>query len=149
MWLNFLSLLPATFLTLLLISIAFLRFYDQTDFTFLGFITDPRAWSNRWTVAAILATLANFGFEWNRRNRETNRLAREESRRVDRERREESRRLEEKQRRVEERERTTRRTRIENRRYIAEIQFSLDPSPRHRQELEALLSLLKEYGDLI
>ena len=68
------------------------RFYDQTDFTFLGIISDPRIWSNRLTVAAILATLANFGFEWNRRNRETNRLAREEqrlareeSRRVDRE----------------------------------------------------------------
>ena len=75
MWLNFLSLLPATVLTLLLISIAFLRFYDQTDFTFLGFITDPRAWSNRCTVAALVATLANFGFEWNRRNRETNQTA--------------------------------------------------------------------------
>jgi hypothetical protein len=48
MWLNFLSLLPATVLTLLLISIAFLRFYDQTDFTFLGIITDPRIWSNLW-----------------------------------------------------------------------------------------------------
>ncbi len=88
MWLNFLSLLPATVLTLLLISIAFLRFYDQTDFTFLGFIADPRIWSNRCTVAAILATLANFGFEWNRRNRE-------ESRRVDRERTEASRSIEE------------------------------------------------------
>lgn len=134
MWLNFLSLLPATVLTLLLISIAFLRFYDQTDFTFLGIITDPRIWSNRCTVAAILAALANFGFEWNRRNRE-------ESRRVDRERTEES-------RRVEEGKRTARRTRVENRRHIAEIQFLLDPSPQHRQELTELLALLKEYGDL-
>ena len=142
MWLNFLSLLPATFLTLLLISIAFLRFYDQTDFTFLGFITDPRAWSNRWTVAAILATLANFGFEWNRRNRETNRLAREESRRVDRERREES-------RRVEKREQEARRNRIQNRRHISEIQFALDPSAQHRQTLTEILTVLKEYGDLI
>ena len=138
MWLNFLSLLPATFLTLLLISIAFLRFYDQTDFLFLGFISNPRVWSNRCTVAAIVSTLANFGFEWNRRNRETNRLAETEQRR-----------LEAEQRRVEERERAARRTRIENRRNITEIQFSLDPSVRHRRELEALLSLLKEYGDLV
>ena len=94
MWLNFLSLLPATVLTLLLISIAFLRFYDQTDFTFLGFISDPRVWSNRFTVAVIMATLANFGFEWNRRNRE-------ESRRVDREREEEQRLAEETARREE------------------------------------------------
>ena len=130
MWLNFLSLLPATVLTLLLISIAFLRFYYQTDFTFLGFIADPRIWSNRCTVAAILATLANFGFEWNRRNRE-------EQRRVDRERTEAS-------RSIEEGERATRRTRIENRRHIAEIQFILDPSPQHRRELTELLALLKD-----
>lgn len=135
MWLNFLSLLPATVLTLLLISIAFLRFYDQTDFAFLGIITDPRIWSNRFTLAAILAALANFGFEWHRRNRE-------ESRRVDRERTEES-------RRIEERERAARRTRIENRRHIAEIQFLLDPSSQNRQELTELLALLKEYGDLV
>ena len=148
MWLNFLSLLPATVLTLLLISIAFLRFYDQTDFTFLGIISDSRIWSNRLTVAAILATLANFGFEWNRRNRETNRLAREEqrlareeSRRVDRERREES-------RRVEKREQEARRNRIQNRRHISEIQFALDPSAQHRQTLTEILTVLKEYGDL-
>ncbi|MBE9242975.1 hypothetical protein IQ221_18720, partial [Synechocystis salina LEGE 00041] len=64
MWLNFLALLPATVLTVLLIAIAFLRFYDQTDFEFLGYITQPRQWSNGFTVAALLATLANFGVEW-------------------------------------------------------------------------------------
>ena len=96
MWLNFLALVPSTLLTVLLIAIAFLRFYDQTDFEFLGFIAHPRIWSNQCTVAAILAALANFGVEWNRRNRETNRLAREEQRRVE----EEQRRIEEEQRRV-------------------------------------------------
>ena len=74
-WLNFLSLLPATTLAVLTLAIAFLRFYDVQDFPFLGFIAQPRLWSNRLTVAALLATLANFGVEWNRRNRETNRLA--------------------------------------------------------------------------
>jgi hypothetical protein len=86
-WVNFLSLIPGTTLTLLVISIAFLRFYAETDFIaflrfydvqdfpLLGFIAQPRLWSNRFTVAALVATLANFGVEWNRRNRETNRLA--------------------------------------------------------------------------
>lgn len=32
-WVNLLALLPNTILTILVISIAFLRFYDQTDFT--------------------------------------------------------------------------------------------------------------------
>jgi hypothetical protein len=42
MWLNFLGLVPSTVLTLLLITIAFLRFYDQTDFEFLGLIAHTR-----------------------------------------------------------------------------------------------------------
>ncbi|WP_457853331.1 hypothetical protein [Synechocystis salina] len=56
MWLNFLGLLPSTVLTLLLIAIAFLRFYDQTDFEFLGLVANPRGWSNGLTVAALLAS---------------------------------------------------------------------------------------------
>jgi hypothetical protein len=40
-WVNFLSLIPGTILTILIISIAFLRFYDETDFTFLGQVTSP------------------------------------------------------------------------------------------------------------
>ncbi|WP_199325159.1 hypothetical protein [Phormidium sp. FACHB-1136] len=67
-WLNFLSLLPATTLAVLTLAIAFLRFYDVQDFPLLGFIDQPRLWSNRFTVAALLATLVNFGVEWNRRN---------------------------------------------------------------------------------
>ncbi|MEY2984405.1 MAG: hypothetical protein RLZZ568_1022 [Cyanobacteriota bacterium] len=130
MWLNFLGLLPSTILTLLLITIAFLRFYDQTDFEFLGLIAQPRQWSNGFTVAALLATLANFGVEWNRRNRETNRLAQET------------------QRRAETRERETRRAGIETRCRIAEIQFQLDPSDTNRQALRSALALLAEYGEL-
>ncbi|ANV83290.1 hypothetical protein AWQ21_02180 [Picosynechococcus sp. PCC 7003] len=115
---------------MLLIAIAFLRFYDQTDFEFLGLIANPRQWSNGLTVAALLATLANFGVEWNRRSRETNRLA------------------EEAQRRAEERERQIARTRIETRCRIAEIEFQLDPSEANRRALRAVLAMLAEYGDL-
>jgi hypothetical protein len=67
-WVNFLSLLPGTSLSILVISIAFLRFYDERDFTILGIITDARNWSNRLTLAALIFALANFGIEWNRRN---------------------------------------------------------------------------------
>lgn len=41
-WLNFLALIPATTVTVLLISIAFLRFYNEQDFTLLGLIANPR-----------------------------------------------------------------------------------------------------------
>jgi len=79
-WLNFLSLFPGTLLTLLTIAVAFLRFYDEQDFTILGQITQPRLWSNRLTVAALLVALVNFGVEWDRRNRETRRLEAEATR---------------------------------------------------------------------
>ncbi|WLT39966.1 hypothetical protein NON20_03395 [Synechocystis sp. B12] len=154
---------------MLLITIAFLRFYDQTDFEFLGLVANPRQWSNGFTVAALLATLANFGVEWNRRNRETNRLAQEAQRRVEEEQRrneaeerraeEEKRRIREEQRRVaqeradesrraEERERQIARTRIETRCRIAEIQFQLDPSDQNQRALREALAMLAEYGDL-
>lgn len=74
-------------------------------------------------MADFLATLANFGAEWNPRNRETNRLA-------------------------EARERKTRRARIETRCRIAEIQFQLDSSDRNRRALKEALALLAEYGDV-
>ncbi len=143
MWTNFLSLLPSTLVTVLLITIAFLRFYDQTDFQILGFISEPRIGRNRLTVAAIVATMANFGVEWYRRNRETNRLAeekqrrnKEEARRVDRERRqiyreraEEARRVAQERRQIyrefEERERSSRRARIETRCRLAQIRYQL------------------------
>jgi hypothetical protein len=74
-WVNFLSLLPGTSLTLLVISIAFLRVYDETDFLFLGYLANARLWSNRLTVAALLVALVNFGIvelrsceAWDRRN---------------------------------------------------------------------------------
>ena len=156
------ALVPSTVLTVLLIAVPFLRFYDQTDFEFLGFIAHPRIWSNRCTVAAILATLANFGVEWNRRNRETDRLAREAQRRIEEEQRreeEEQRREEDEARRVaqerearnreaEARERQISRTRIETRCRIAEIQFQLDRSETNRRNLREVLALLQEYGEL-
>ena len=72
-WINFLGLLPGSLVTVLAIAVAFLRFYDEKDFRFLTLVAQPQIWSNRLTVAAILAALANFGVEWNRRNREGNR----------------------------------------------------------------------------
>ena len=146
---NFLSLLPSTVLTVLIISIAFLRFYDERDFEFLGILAHPRAWSNRFTVAAFVAALANFGVEWNRRNRETERLVREENFRAEEKQRraeEEQRRAEEEQRRVEEKEQAARRDRIQARYRIAQIQFQLEPSEAHRRELMDVLAILEEYG---
>ena len=170
-WVNFLSLLPSTILTVLIISIAFLRFYDERDFEFLGFVAHPRVWSNRFTVAAFVAALANFGVEWNRRNRETDRLAREEDFRAREEQRrvrekqrrvrEEQRRVREEQRRVREenfraeeeqhraeaREQAARRARIEARCRIAQIKFQLEPNEAHRRELMDVLAVLEEYGN--
>ena len=100
-WVNFLSLMPGTALTILVISIAFLRFYDESDFTILGQVTSPKLWSNRLTVAAILVALANFGVEWDRRNRETDRLAQEEQRRSEDQARAENERAEADRRRSE------------------------------------------------
>ncbi|ACA98412.1 MULTISPECIES: hypothetical protein [unclassified Picosynechococcus] len=136
-WINFLALLPSSVLTILLIAIAFLRFYDQTDFEFLGLIANPRQWSNGLTVAAVVATLANFGVEWNRRNRETNRLAEEAQRRA-----------EEGQQRAEARERQIARAQIETRCRLAELRYQLDPSEANRQILINTLAVLEEYGEM-
>jgi len=129
MWINFLSLLTSTLVTVLLVAIAFLRFYDQTDFQILGFIAQPRTWSNRLTVATLVATMVNFSVEWYRRNRETNRL------------------VEEKQRRFKERERASRRARIETRCRLAQIRYQLDPNDLNRRELVNIISILEEYGE--
>ncbi len=74
-WINFLGLLPGSLVTVLALAVAFLRFYDQQDFQFLSVVAQPQLWSNRLTVAALLAALANFGVvgrspceAWNRRN---------------------------------------------------------------------------------
>ncbi len=130
-WLNFLSLIPATTVTLLLISIAFLRFYNEQDFTFLGLIANPRIWSNRLTVAALAAAVANFGIEWDRRNRETDRLAEEAQRRaeeVQRRAEEEQRRAEEVQRRAEEEQRRVE----EEQRRVEEEQRRVEEERRER-----------------
>jgi hypothetical protein len=137
-WVNFLSLIPGTSLTILVISIAFLRFYDETDFTLLGQLTSPRLWSNRLTVAAILVALVNFGTEWDRRNRETDRLAQEEQRRA-----------EERERRTEAQKREARRARIETERDFALLSFLADPSDDNRQKLSQVLALLNEYRDTL
>ena len=57
-----------TSLTLLTIAIAFPRFYNEEDFRFLGYLAQPRIWSNRLTVAALVVAVVNFCVEWNLRN---------------------------------------------------------------------------------
>ena len=141
-WVNLLTLLPGTSLTLLTIAVAFLRFYNEQDFRFLGYLTQPRVWSNRLTVAALVVAVVNFGVEWNLRNRETNRLAEAEQRSS-----EEAARAENE--RAEERERAARRARVEARCRAAQIRFQLEPSLGNRQSLAAVLAVLEEYGDTL
>ncbi len=151
-WVNLLTLVPGTTLTLLTIAVAFLRFYDEEDFRFLGYLAEPRVWSNRLTVAALMVAVVNFGVEWNLRNRETNRLAREEQRRAREEQRQDeevNRRVEEDQRTAEERERAARRARIEARCRAAQIRFQLNPSEANREALALVLAVLEEYGDTL
>ncbi len=146
-WINFLSLLPGTFLTLLTIAVAFLRFYDEQDFTILGQITEPRLWSNRLTVAALLVAVVNFGVQWNRRNRETNRLAEEDRRRSEETTRTENERIETRNRDAEERERAARRARIQNRWVILQIRHQLEPNEQTKRALSDFLAFLEEYGE--
>jgi len=148
-WLNFLSLLPATTLAVLTLAIAFLRFYDVQDFPLLGFIANPRLWSNRFTVAALLATLVNFGVEWNRRNRETNRLAEARQREAEAREREARRDREAAAREAEAREREARRDRCQIRCLAAQVRYQLDPTDDHRQELALALAQLEEYQQVL
>jgi hypothetical protein len=139
-WVNLLALLPGTTLTLLTIAVAFLRFYNEKDFHFLGYLAQPRVWSNRLTVAALMVAVVNFGIEWNLRNRETNRLAQEERRRSEAEARAEN-------ERAEERERADGRARIQNRWIILQVQYQLDPREQTRAALADFVAFLQEYGE--
>ncbi len=123
-WLNFLALLPGTTLTVLTIAVAFLRFYDEQDFQFLQLIADPRDWSNRLTVAALVVAVVNFGVEWNGRNREADRRAKAE-------------------------EQATRRARVETERDLALLSFLADPSDDNRRKLTQVLAVLSEYRDTL
>ncbi len=133
-WINFLGLLPGSLVTVLVIAIAFLRFYGEQDFQFLSIVAQPQIWSNRFTVAALLAALANFGVEWNRRNREGNREIEARDREAERAERETRRDRQE-----------ARRNRQEVRYQKAQIQHQLAPSEVSRQELESVLAALEEY----
>ena len=146
-WLNFLSLFPSTLLSVLTIAVAFLRFYDQEDFTFLATIEQPRVWSNRLTLAALVVALVAFGVEWDRRNREAAREAESERRRSAEAARAENERAEERNRAAEERERAARRTRIQNRGTILQIRYQLEPNETNRQALRDFLAFLQEYGE--
>ena len=139
-WVNLLTLLPGTSLTLLTIAVAFLRFYNEQDFHFLGYLTQPRVWSNRLTVAALVVAVVNFCVEWNLRNRETNRLAQEEQRRSE----DTARAADE---RAEERERAARRARIQNRWIILQVQYQVAPGEDTRAALGNFVAFLQEYGE--
>ena len=154
-WINFLGLLPGSLVTVLVIAIAFLRFYGEQDFRFLSLVAQPQIWSNRLTVAALLAALANFGVEWNRRNREGNREIEARDREAERAEREAERARREAERARREAERAghearrdrqeARRNRQEVRYQKAQIQYQLAPSEATRQELELVLAALEEY----
>ena len=133
-WVNFLSLLPGTVLTILIIGVAFLRVYDETDFTFLGYVANARVWANRGTVAAIVVALVVFCVEWDRRNREAARLENE--------------RVEERERSLEESERAARRARIQNRWILLQARYLLDPSAEVEAAVGDFVQFLQEYGEL-
>ena len=148
-WLNFLSLIPATTVTLLLISIAFLRFYNEQDFTILGLIANPRVWSNRLTVAAFLAAVINFCVEWDRRNRETDRMAKEAQRRAEEEQRRTEAERAEGDRRAAAKEQATRRAAIETERDLAFLNYLVEPSAENQRQLSQVIALLTEYRDTL
>ncbi len=153
-WVNFLSLLPGTIVTVLVINVAFLRFYDPTDLIDIWPLHTSRGWSTLLTLAAILAALVNFGVEWYRRNREGDRRAeeiqrraeeaerrsRDEARRVAQERAEAERRSRDEAFRVEEAERAASRARVQARCHAAQIRYQLEPNAAHRQQLAATLA---------
>jgi hypothetical protein len=146
-WINFLSLLPGTILTFLTITVAFLRFYDEQDFSVLGYITQPRVWSNRLTLAALVVAMVNFGIEWNRRNRETDRLAEAEQRRIEETARVENERTEERNRATAQRERAAHQARVQNRWVVLQIQHQLNPTEQTQSALGDFAAFLQEYGE--
>ena len=148
-WINFLALLPGTLLTVLTIAVAFLRFYDEQDFSLLGLIAQPRVWSNRFTVAAFLVAVVNFCVEWDRRNRETGLLAEAERRRSEEERRRAEEAARDQNQRTEEGKRASRRDRIQARCVGAQIRFQLDPSSANRELLSSVLAFIEEYGETL
>ena len=151
-WVNFLSLLPGTVLTILIIGVAFLRVYDETDFTILGYVANARVWANRGTVAAIVVALVAFCVEWNRRNREAARLENERdeerARREEETRRRESAEARAANERDEESERAARRSRIQNRWILLQARYLLDPSAEVEAAVGDFVQFLQEYGEL-
>ena len=89
-------------------------------------------------MAALIFALANFGIEWNRRNRETDHLACTEQRRI-----------EEEQQRIEAEKQSARRTRIEIERDIAFLNFLVDSSDEIRLKIRQMLEILQIYQNEI
>ncbi|WP_240966513.1 hypothetical protein [Nodosilinea sp. P-1105] len=96
-------------------------------------------------MAAFVAAVANFGVEWDRRNREANRLAEAAQRRIE----EEQRRVEEEQRRVEEQEQATRRAAVEVERDLALLSYLVAPSAENQRKLGLVLAVLDDYRNAL
>ncbi|TVQ16989.1 MAG: hypothetical protein EA367_18595 [Leptolyngbya sp. DLM2.Bin15] len=152
---SFLALLPRTLTTFLFALAALLRFYGNTNTTFLHLTT------LRWSLLAFslgaAALLVNLGLEWNAGNRSRNQqtearerearrddLADEERRKADRER---GRADRERNQADRERERAARQARIQNRWIVLQVQHHLAPQENTRAALADFIAFLQEYGE--
>lgn len=89
-WINFLGLLPGSLVTVLVIAIAFLRFYGEQDFQFLSIVASPSSGATdslwqpswlHWLISALSGTVEIA--RGTLREREGNREAEERDRRVE------------------------------------------------------------------
>ncbi len=166
---SLLGLLPRTLTTFLFALAALLRFYGITDTEFLHLTT--LGWSLLAFSLGSAALVANLGLvelcsceAWNAGYRSRNReaeererearrddLADEERRKADRERdranQERDRANQERSRASEERERAARRTRIQNRWIVLQVQHHIAPGEDARAALADFIAFLQEYGE--
>ena len=142
---SFLALLPRTLTTFLFALAALLRFYGNTDTKFLHLTTLD--WSLLAFSLGSAALLVNLGLEWNA-GRRSRSQAEDERLRTERER---VRAREREARRDdladEERERAARRTRIQNRWIILQVQHQLADREDTRAALADFVAFLQEYGE--
>ena len=159
---SLLGLLPRTLTTFLFALAALLRFYGITDTEFLHLTT--LGWSLLAFSLGSAALVVNLGLvelcsceAWNAGYRSRNReaeererearrddLADEERRKADRER---DRANQERSRASEERERAARRTRIQNRWIVLQVQHHIAPGEDIRAALADFIAFLQEYGE--
>jgi hypothetical protein len=128
---------------------------NEQDFRSLGYLAQPRIWSNRLTVAALLVAVVNFGVGWNLRNCLKTRFANEKQTAWLKKSNEEA-RIQHEQRMSELRQENERlakfdcvtlRERIQNRWTILQVQYQLDPREQTRAALADFVVFLQEYGE--